>query len=542
MISKELQEEFDRFVEFGEMLDRRTRKYVVQYLASHIDAKAEQVPEINDQYFRYFRAALDDLFSGDELAYILKNNEHLSEQIVQDTLYWLRKTYKKIAEKTPYENELKELDNWSVYHLRHFIPKWQYMINRLDGRYRKEQLNLNFYRSRFKEIVQGRSYEQLEAKDIKSIDLLLTDLLSQWDALLQAKVLKYQLEKMEEHKEEYKQKLEAKAEKYNQLTKMIDPFAQYVGNYWDMSRELWQDDSFDVIQRYRDLLEDEDSIQRLVDILGKLREAETELEEETYEKTLINREWVSDPLMRSEIVGVHESDDLNNLISSEVSLLADKNTETMFLKKYMEKNLLTLQYEDQRLIESEDKVTEVNRRIKQKEKGPFIVCVDTSGSMEGEPEEIAKVLCFAICKLAAKENRKAYLINFSQNIQTLDLLNLANSLDEIAKFLRMSFRGGTDISLPLYEAVRQLQTHDYKDSDVLIISDFIMYKLDEKVIREIEHQQQNKGTQFHSIILSKYPNEKLIETLDNSYIYNPEKKGIIKQLYQDVKGINERLI
>jgi uncharacterized protein with von Willebrand factor type A (vWA) domain len=151
-------------------------------------------------------------------------------------------------------------------------------------------------------------------------------------------------------------------------------------------------------------------------------------------------------------------------------------------------------------------------------------------------------LCFAICKLAAKENRKAYLINFSQNIQTLDLLNLANSLDEIARFLRMSFRGGTDISLPLYEAVRQLQTHDYKDSDVLIISDFIMYKLDEKVIREIEHQQQNKGTQFHSIILSKYPNEKLIETLDNSYIYNPEKKGIIKQLYQDVKGINERLI
>lgn len=542
MISKELQEEFDRFVEFGEMLDRRTRKYVVQYLASHIDSKAEQVPEINDQYFRYFRFALDDLFSGDELAYILKNNEHLSEQIVQDTLYWLRKTYKKVAGKTPYENELKELDNWSVYHLRHFIPKWQYMINRLDGRYRKEQLNLDFYRSRFKQVLQGRSYEQLEAKDIKAIDLLLTDLLSQWDALLQAKVLKYQLEKMEEHKEEYKQKLEAKAEKYNQLTKMIDPFAQYVGNYWDMSRELWQDDSFDVIQRYRDLLEDEDSIQRLVDILGKLREAETELEEETYEKTLINREWVSDPLMRSEIVGVHESDDLNNLISSEVSLLSDEDTETMFLKKYMEKNLLTLQYEDQRLVESEDKVTEVNRRIKQKEKGPFIVCVDTSGSMEGEPEEIAKVLCFAICKLAARENRKAYLINFSQNIQTLDLLNLANSLDEIAKFLRMSFRGGTDISLPLYEAVRQLQTHDYKDSDVLIISDFIMYKLDEKVIREIEHQQQNKGTQFHSIILSKYPNEKLIETLDNSYIYNPEKKGIIKQLYQDVKGINERLI
>ncbi|MEL6945487.1 MAG: hypothetical protein AAFO82_22770, partial [Bacteroidota bacterium] len=211
---------------------------------------------------------------------------------------------------------------------------------------------------------------------------------------------------------------------------------------------------------------DEKSIQELADLLGKMREAEIEIEEETYEKTIIRQEWKVDELAKAEIVGVHESDDLNNLLSSEAGLLSNEATETLFLKKYADKGLLTFRYEDRRLVKSKDNIMEIHQKVRQKEKGPFIICVDTSESMTGRPEQIAKVLCLGILKMAISDNRRAYLINFSTGIKTLDLYNIANSIDEIAKFLRMSFYGGTDVSLALYEALRQLQNNDYQDADV----------------------------------------------------------------------------
>ena len=271
-------------------------------------------------------------------------------------------------------------------------------------------------------------------------------------------------------------------------------------------------------------------------------EEEQELEEETFERTVIRKEWITDPLLKSEISGVHESDDLANLLSNEVSLLSHTDTEAVFLKKYIDKTLLTLQYEDKRLVKSEHQFTEVHQKVRRKEKGPFILCVDTSMSMEGKPEEIAKVLSFGILKMAAKDNRRAYLINFSNQIKTMDLLNLSESLDEVAAFLRMSFMGGTDITLPLYEALNQLKNQNYRDADVLIISDFIMYRLDERVIKEITHHQQNKGTQFHALTLSNQPNERVLEVLDNNWLYDPEQKGIIKQIYRDVQGMSNRAI
>ena len=543
-INQSLREEFQRFIEFGGILDRQTRKYLVRYLASWLEPQAEPEQELRDDYYRYFVNAIGEIFGYEGLKKLLSQHEAIGNQIISDTLFWLRKTYKKVAEKSPFEKERQELEAWSVYHLRHFVPKWQYMLNRLTGYYHEDELNLKFYKQRMEQIIAGREYEELVQDEaaVAELELVLTDLLGQWDALYQSKVLKFQLSKLDEEKEAFQSLMEAKAREYERITKLLSPFASYVGRYWDMSSDLWKDTTFDVIKEYDDLLQNEASLQQLVDLLGQLREAEQELEEETFERTIIRKEWVKDPLQRSEVTGIRESDDLSNLLSSEVSLLGHPDTEALFLKKYVDKALLTLQYEDRRLVNSTHTFTEVNQKVRRKEKGPFIVCVDTSMSMEGRPEHLAKVLCFGILKMAAKENRRAYLINFSNQIKTMDLLNLSDSLDEVAKFLRMSFMGGTDISLPIYEALRQLKSNDYKDADVLIISDFILYRLDEQIIREIEYHQQNKGTQFHALTLSEYPNEKLIDALDNNWIYDPGQKGVVRSIYRDLQGLNERQI
>lgn len=537
---EKLQEEFDRFVQFGSILDGTTRKYLVQYLRDKLGLEAIAPPEINDTYFRYFSKALDRLFDESSLVQLLQGRDGLTLQVASDTLYWLRKTFGKIREKNPFEEETSRLNAASVMPLREFAKRWFYITGFLKNEYPKEELDTGFYEEKIKALVQKPSLDQFEPREKDKLEDLLKDLLAQWDALLSAKLLEFQLGKLEDEAEDFRDLLDKKAEEYKKLYELISPFSEYVGKYWDMSRELWEDTSFSVLEKYNDLLQQEESIKELADLLGQLREAEIITEEEEFERVIVRKEWVEDNENKAEIVGIHESDDLSNLVSSEIGYLGDDDTESIFLKKYADKGLQTFQYQDKYLVQSEDQFTETNLKTRLKEKGPFIICVDTSDSMHGRPEKIAKVLCFAILKMAAKDNRRAYLINFSTQIQTIDLYDIGRSLDEIAAFLRMSFHGGTDITLAMHEALRQLQSESYRDADVLIISDFIMYKVSDEILDRVRYHQQNNGTQFHSLTLHEDPDAEVIMQFDTNWVYDPEKKGIIRELAGEMRKIGSR--
>ncbi len=381
--------------------------------------------------------------------------------------------------------------------------------------------------------------DEISLDNRKQLDILIDDILAKWDALLYVKILDFQMEKFREEQEEYIEFLNQKVVEYNKLRTIVEPFSEYFG--WDLSRKLWQKTSFDLIESYRNLLEDERSVKDLADLLGSMREAEIEMEEETFEKTIIKQEWVRDEMLKSEIVGTETSDKLTNMLSSEASLLSDEDTESYFLKKYADKKLLTFRYEDKKLVKSVDHIMEVNQRVKQKEKGPFIVCIDTSESMDGTPEKIAKVMTMAILKMSMNQNRRAYLINFSTGIQTLDLYNIAESIDEIANFLKMSFYGGTDATLALYEALRQLDKEGYEDADILMVSDFIMYKLGEDVKQQITHYQVNRNTQFHALAIGDQTNTDVLNYFDTNWQYNPKEKGIIRALSKGLKDIGDRM-
>ena len=532
-LQEQLEQEYLRFIEFGNLLNRQMRKYLVQYLQNKLHPDQFIVPELNDQYFQYFQKALDRIFAINDLLPICKSNEKISYQLVLDTLYWLRKTYQKVRAKHPYTEEEDRLTNWSITPISIFLTRWPFLIEYLKQIYSKDQLDVSFYQNQFQQLIGNKGDTNLNPATSKKIDLLLSDLLAQWDALLYAKIFEYQLQKFEAEHEQYVELLQAKVSEYQRLRTIITPVTDYLG--WDLSRALWQETSFDVLNEYNDLLEDEQSLKELADLLGSLREAEIEIEEETFEKTIIRQEWIVDEHSKAEIVGIHESDDLNHLLSSEVGLLSNEQTELLFLKKFADKNLLTFRYEDRKLVKSEEVQTETHQNVRLKEKGPFIVCVDTSESMTGRPEQLAKVLCLGILKMAIKENRRAYLINFSMGIKTLDLYDIANSINAIAQFLRMSFYGGTDISLALFESIRQLKSNDYQDADVLVVSDFIMYKINKDILQEVKYFQLNKGTQFHSLTLSTEPNTQILKTFDTNWLYDPNQKGIIKDLAMSIQ-------
>lgn len=537
-VEQRLQEEYDRFVEFGNLLDRTTRKYLVQYLQNQLDPNRHALPEINDQYFDYFKEALDGVFAIRNLLDLCQKHPKITEQIVLDTLYWLRKTYEKVRIKNPYQEETDLLQNYAITPLHLFFGRWHLLLTRLSHYYQRTEIELGFYEDRFRKRTTQRTFSDLSEAEKEQFELLFRDLLAQWDARLNAKLLEYQLTKLEEEREQYLELLSAKVTEYTRFTELVSPFTDYFG--WDLSRELWEDTSFDILQEYTNLLENESSVQELADVLGQLREAEIELEEETLERTIIRQEWQIDEESPAEISGVEESNTISRMLSSEAGLLSESATEDLFLRKYAEKSLLTFKYDDRRLVRSEDQELEVYQRTKQREKGPFIVCVDTSESMTGRPELIAKVLTLGVLKMAMRENRRAYLINFSIGIKTLDLYDIANSLDEVAKFLSMSFHGGTDISLPLYEAIRQLKGNNYQDADVLVVSDFIMYRVNQEVLNEVRHFQQNQGTQFHSLTLGQEANGQILAYFDTNWLYDPKQKGIIREVAGALREIRDR--
>lgn len=167
--------------------------------------------------------------------------------------------------------------------------------------------------------------------------------------------------------------------------------------------------------------------------------------------------------------------------------------DNLFFLKYAEKELQQLAQIRQR----QPKKTELHRPKPRPKKGPIIVAVDTSGSMYGQPEEMAKSLLTQLVRIARKEFRSCYLITFSVRIKTIDLGRSANLL-KMKEFLETRFTGGNGEEQLIIEALRLLETGDYEMADVLIISDFIFNTPTQKDIDRVA-KAKSKGTRFYGL-------------------------------------------
>lgn len=537
-------EDFDQFIQFGQIFDKPTRRYLVEYICHKIHPETFELGDfIFENYgFDYLRKSLDQLFENAPLITLAKQHENISRQIIQDTLKWMRRAYLKTQAASPYAEEKNQYNRWCDTPTFLWVQNWYYATNLLKEIYPAETLNVAFYEQKLEDLTRPIDAQALlrQAKpytaELAALETVTEDLLAQWNALLTAKSLAFELAHWQKQFEEHQQWVEAKVEEFAKLSRIISPFIQDLGNYWDLQRKLWKNTGFDVLEQYAKLLHDEQNLQALADMLGKMRQAEIELDEEIYENVITHKTWVTDPQIRTEIDGIYESSELPKVLPSEISYLGYEATEAVFLKKYADQALLTWQYQGKKLVTSDQVYSIKQQKQKRKEKGPFIICIDTSGSMEGLPEQVAKTLCFAILKMAAQEHRKCFLISFSIGIQTINLLDLANSLDEVIRFLMMSFHGGTDATPALIAAIEMLQTNDYREADLLMVSDFVMFDLREEVKKLIRIQQQ-KNTQFHSLTITDETLPVFFESFDHHWVYRSDDKNVYKRLLNELRTI-----
>lgn len=524
-------EEIEGFVLFGQVLNRKMRTYLVAYLIRKLNIEILWNPgyELSETYSLHLSAQLDYLFDNEQVLSELMSNHLLSRRILSEILLFFRNAAKKTQKQHPWHYEQTTLEGWTARPDSNLIKQWPYLLRDILSTGEITEQKISYHRDRLKALE--------STFDQSTFDMVISDLLSIWDASLQTRILKWQLSQIDDEFHDLKEKIERKTLEIIHVKSTLGQFIDFLNPDWNLSNALLRDEDFNVLEQFNHYLNDHQNIQKLADMLGSLREAESETIEEEYEMQLTTYSLVRDPNLKTELNGINFGNSLSHVFPLELSLFGEAATEWTFLKKFADHQLLQWQYDDSLRVKGTENIRESRTITQKKKKGPFIVCVDTSGSMEGEPEKIAKVVCFALLRMAADHDRPTYLINFSTGIKTIDLRNVSNDLGALVDFLKMSFRGGTDISLALDEALRQLDTHQYKNADVLVISDFIMYRISEDIMQRVARQQLHYGTAFHSLIISNEANERVVERFDHVWLYNPDEKDIIKRIFKDVKTL-----
>ena len=161
--------------------------------------------------------------------------------------------------------------------------------------------------------------------------------------------------------------------------------------------------------------------------------------------------------------------------------------------------------------------------------------------MSGQPESIAKTITFALSKIAIEEKRKCFLISFSTGISVLNLSDFKedNALENLVSFLKMSFNGGTDAEPALRHSLKMLAEKEWKNADVLMISDFVMGNISEELRNQIEAEKA-KNTCFYSLVIGNSGNKNAIECFNHNWAYNLNDAQASRHLVEQLHTMRNR--
>lgn len=124
-------------------------------------------------------------------------------------------------------------------------------------------------------------------------------------------------------------------------------------------------------------------------------------------------------------------------------------------------------------LDKELKVLEEKKKLP--ERGPIIVLLDTSGSMNYNAcVSVSRALVFECMRIAHEEKRMCYLILFGGKNQikeyTLEL-NTHTGLNALLEFLEYNFNGCTDIDQPITRVIELITQETWAQADLLLVSD-----------------------------------------------------------------------
>lgn len=367
-------------------------------------------------------------------------------------------------------------------------------------------------------------YKKLESNN-KEKGIASSLLLKEWQKNLDKSQAQWELKQIELARRKFLTELEKWLELIQQLDRQLSPLGLDFGIWFDDSLGSLTPQSIKELTRWANYFSQDKEAQKIADLLGKMRQIEQSSKVETITQTISVPVPVTDVNSKEEIIGLKLGKDLEYVIPSELALMADPETAILFDLKYLESKLVCFELQGTAFQDEQQEIT-TEIEIKEDNKlGPMILCVDTSGSMSGIPENIAKAMSLYLGNKAKAEQRKCFVINFSTGIETFEI-SATKGIADLVSFLSKSFHGGTDAAPALRYALSLCQSENYEKADILMISDFVMGSLSETLLSDIKKQRE-KGNQFHSLVIGNLFMENRLKThFDNEWVYNPNSHQI----------------
>lgn len=342
----------------------------------------------------------------------------------------------------------------------------------------------------------------------------------QWYLSLSSAIKQAGIDQIESDKEKFLADLYQRIETMKHINEVSPPGESAgLGRLWDMSAAKLSKGDITSMKKYAAFLKKNTELKAIAEQLGRMAsEVDSSDQDKARSEQLKLVEDVSDEAT-DDIVGIHESDDINKMLPYEAMFLAYPELEVVFYKHLVDKQLLN--YKMQGKSRTLRRVTSHKSQVKEAdiEKGPFVICVDASGSMEGFPEQCAKAMAYALMQIALAENRDCFVMMFSTAQITYELTG-NDGLREASDFLSYQFRGGTDFESVLVKSVELMSGGKYSNADLVVLSDFMAPKQPEAILEQVRALREKKN-RFHAISLSRYGNPQLMEMFDHCWDYHP---------------------
>jgi len=365
----------------------------------------------------------------------------------------------------------------------------------------------------------------LESADLRHPpgDSLQTLFIQRWrlSLTLQAVTLHHQL--LEQEREQLLADLQQRLAMSGALAPLLAENDSAAGRLWDMSRGELYAGNYRQLLEYGAFLQQQPELNRLAEQLGRSQAAKSIPQDnaamEPY-RTLV-REPATLP---EQVSGIHQSDDILRLLPTELAMLGLSELEFEFYRRLLEKQLMTYRLQGDAWHERIMMRPVTHHQQEEQPRGPFIVCVDTSGSMGGFNEQCAKAFCLALLRIALADKRRCFIMLFATEIVQYEL-TAASGIEQAIRFLSQHFRGGTDLAACLSATLKKLEDRAWFDADAVVISDFIAQRLPDPVAEQIQQHRQRHQQRFHAVAMSAYGKPGIMRIFDHIWRFDTGLKS-----------------
>ncbi|MDR2600867.1 MAG: VWA domain-containing protein [Spirochaetaceae bacterium] len=506
---------FWQFTEFSPIGIRKDRERLVTGLFALLTGDKKKLPPFSHEDFRLWEQVLSAAFEGGggfENG-LTPDVSGLELSVLGEIINFMEDAENKFEKETnPYEYELQMINECKGAAINDFMGFWSGFKSHIELYYEKDKIDCSFYEKLFLESLCATNRKNLNADFVKincnfrreewSFGAVLEVFTEKWSAALKERILQWKKEFILQRARIFFKELEQKIMDFKSASHILGLSASSTQKIFNSARCVFTKSAVNALEKASDFYKNDGALQELSKSFGRSR------------KEIMQKKKVVKKQYGVELDGICLGGELSRVLPVETVFLTDEECSFIFYEKLIEKKLLNYKIKNIYTTASLDFKDE-------NASGPFIICVDTSGSMKGVPETVAKSLCFALLKMALSGERKCYLISFAIDARAVELTDFERNADALTDFLSNSFYGGTDASYAFNMALEVLETEDYKNADVLVISDFIMPSLQEDALLKIKRFKEN-GVIFAQVLIGAVfsSNQQLDEVFDKKLYYS----------------------